>query len=184
MKHFDRMLQLLRVQRVRPYIKPGARVLDIGCADGALYRSVARLDHYVGIDPDAPTCSTSANVRFIRGTFPTAALDPHEQFDVIAALAVLEHVPRDAHTEFARACAQHMAPGGYLAITVPSPIVDPIISALKSVGLLDGMREDQHYGYDPRTTPSIFERHGLRLDRHARFELGLNHLFVFQQGRG
>jgi trans-aconitate methyltransferase len=181
MKPLDRALQRVRVRMVRPYIAPGARVLDIGCADGALFRAVGRLDRYVGIDPDAPPMPPSANSRFIRDVFPTAQLDPAERFDVITATAVLEHVPHGAQSAFARACATHTVPGGRLAITVPAPLVDTILEALKRVSLLDGMKDEEHYGFNPAMTPSLFEPHGFRLERHSRFELGLNHLFVFRR---
>jgi 2-polyprenyl-3-methyl-5-hydroxy-6-metoxy-1,4-benzoquinol methylase len=181
MKPLDRVLQQVRVRMVRPCIAPGARLLDVGCADGALYRAVGRLERYVGVDPDAPASSPGAHVRFIRDVFPTSQLDPDEPFDVITATAVLEHIPRAAQGDFARACARHAVPGGRLAITVPAPIVDSILGALKRASLLDGMKEDEHYGFDPATTPLIFEPHGFRLEQHKRFEVGLNHLFVFRR---
>jgi len=102
---------------------------------------------------------------------------------VIAALAVLEHIPVAEQSEFARACARHIAPAGRLAISVPSPMVDRIIGALKKARLLDGMHEDQHYGYDPELTPSIFAPHGFEVVHHRRFEFGLNHLFVLRPAR-
>lgn len=181
MKPLDRALQRVRVRMVRPFIGPGARVLDVGCADGALYRAVGPLDRYVGVDPDAPSTAPSPNARFIRDVFPTSQLDPAELFDVITATAVLEHIPTGAQAEFARACARHIVPGGHLAITVPAPVVDSILDALKRVSLLDGMKDNEHYGFDPSATPSIFEPHGFRLARRRRFELGLNHLFVFRR---
>ena len=180
MKQLDRALQKMRLRAVMPLIQAGARVLDIGCADGTLLPSVP-LDRYVGVDPDAPRTSSQPNARFIRDTFPTTQLDPAERFDVVVMTAVLEHVPLEAQPGVARAVARHLAPDGLLVITVPAPIVDRIIELLKRASLLDGMREDQHYGFDPRTTPSVFEPHGFHLERHTRFELGLNHLFVLRR---
>jgi hypothetical protein len=43
------------------------------------------------------------------------------------------------------------------------------------------MHEEQHFGLDPRHVVALFERSGLVLERHARFELGLNHLLVFRK---
>jgi SAM-dependent methyltransferase len=182
MRWLDRQLQLARVRMVRPYLGSGGRrVLDVGCADGALFRLTGGFDRYVGIDPDAPIAAPAPNARFIRDVFPSAQLDRSDRFDVIVITAVLEHIPRASQPAFAQACADHVVSGGFLAITVPSPAVDSMLSVLKRVALLDGMKEDEHYGFDPAVTPSLFEPCGFRLERHRRFELGLNHLFVFER---
>jgi SAM-dependent methyltransferase len=181
MKPLDRVLQRIRLRIVSAYIKPGSRLLDIGCADGVLYHEVGPLDEYVGVDPDAPASVPWPNARFICDTFPTSRLGSSERFDAITALAVLEHVPPDVQPRFAQACAQLVVPGGCVALTVPSPIVDSILKLLKSTFLLDGMRDDQHYGFDPASTRALFEPCGFRMEGHRRFELGLNHLFVFRR---
>lgn len=180
MTRFDRVLQRIRARKVAQYIKRGARVLDVGCADGELLRTVPWIGSYVGIDPDAPYAATGG-AKFLRTTFPTPLLSGEDRFDVITGLAVLEHIPTEAQPNFARACARHLVPGGCLVMTVPSSLVDPILEVLIRMRLLDGMETEQHYGFDPNQTPSMFEPHGLRLRRHQRFELGLNHLFAFER---
>jgi len=179
-KRLDRILQRLRIAQAVPWARPGARVLDIGCAGGELYGCVPGVKQYVGVDPDAPE-PFAANVRFVRDVFPTPAIDPAERFDLVTALAVLEHVPADVQPEFARACAHCLAPGGRLAITVPSAFVDVILAGLQRLRLVDGMHAEQHFGYDPGRTPDLFASPGLALLRRRRFELGLNHLFVFER---
>lgn len=181
MRALDRILQRMRIDQVAAYIQPNARVLDIGCADGALYDRVGDVAEYVGIDPEAPTERTTENARFIRTPFPSSVLQPSQHFDVVTALAILEHVPRDTQGEFAAACAAHLRPGGVVAITVPSPAVDWILAVLKRLKLVDGMHEEQHYGYRPAQASVLFSSHGLALERHRTFELGLNHLFVFRK---
>jgi 2-polyprenyl-3-methyl-5-hydroxy-6-metoxy-1,4-benzoquinol methylase len=172
------------VAKARRFLKPDARVLDIGCADGTLSRASTGIRRYVGVDPDVAEPGTRGGVTFIRGTFPNAEIADDERFDLVAALAVLEHIPADAQVPFARACAERLSPGGFVVITVPSPAVDAIIHGLKRLGLLEGMHEEEHHGYRPGDTPKLFEPHGLTLHCHRRFELGLNHLFVFQRPLG
>jgi 2-polyprenyl-3-methyl-5-hydroxy-6-metoxy-1,4-benzoquinol methylase len=104
-----------------------------------------------------------------------------EPFDVAAALAVVEHVPQQDQPAFATGCARFLKSGGRLVVTVPSSRVDDILKVLKAARLADGMRDEQHYGFEASRAISLFERAGLVLERHSTFELGLNHLLVFRK---
>jgi hypothetical protein len=44
------------------------------------------------------------------------------------------------------------------------------------------MSLEQHHGFEASSTRSLFERQGLKLVLHQRFQLGLNNLFVFKRG--
>src|SRR5258705_13535037 len=102
MRWLDRRLQAERIRRVKPYAA-GARVLDIGCADGALFRFLDdSLVGGVGIDID-PVPASTAKYQYVRGGFPSA-LPSGDQFDVVTALAVVEHIPEPEQPAFAAAC--------------------------------------------------------------------------------
>ena len=181
MRPLDRLLQRWRIARARPYIPPGARVLDVGCADGALFRQLhARIGEGVGIDPALARSADRGKYRLLAGQF-SADLPDRRPFDVITMLAVLEHVPPDSHPDLARACEGLLRDGGCLVVTVPSPAVDGILRLLRAVRLVEGMSLEQHYGFDPGTTPSIFGSAGLALVDARTFQFGFNHLFVFQK---
>jgi predicted SAM-dependent methyltransferase len=96
-------------------------------------------------------------------------------------LAVLEHIPKSKQKEFAIACYNKLKPGGRVIITVPSPKVDLILSGLKIIRLVDGMSLEEHYGYNPRDTETIFDKDMFKLVHHSRFQLGLNNVFVFEK---
>ena len=180
MKWLDYWLQSQRTRRVVPYVTPGARVLDIACADGALFRLLdGRVGSGVGIDLD-PVPPSTPQITYVRGSFPRdmPAGDP---FDVVAALAILEHIADEDQPEFAAGCAARLKKGGRLVLTVPSPRVDDVLRVLKTVRVVDGMHEEQHHRFDPRRAAAMFERAGLVLERHSTFELGLNHLLVFRK---
>ena len=180
MKWLDYRLQWERTHRVLPYVSQGDRVLDIACADGALFRLLGdRMRSGVGIDLDPVPPSSGSHI-FVRGSFPSA-MPASEPFDVVAALAVVEHIPEKDQPAFAAGAADQLRSGGHLVVTVPSSRVDDVLRVMKAVHVVDGMRDDQHYGFDHRKAIAMFEHAGLVLERHTRFELGLNHLLVFRK---
>lgn len=180
MKHLDRFLQRWRIHKALPYIAQGSRLLDIGTADGALFRMFPGLRDSAGIDMELEhgKLPNLPHVRFYQGLFPDDLPAP-STFDVITMLATLEHIPADRLDALAAACAEHLRPGGHLIITVPSPAVDSILPVLQRLGLIDGMSTEQHHGFDVRQTPAIFESKNFTLVTRRSFQLGLNHLFVF-----
>jgi SAM-dependent methyltransferase len=176
----DRLLQRWRIAVAAPWIPPGARVLDVGCADGRLFEVLRdRIAGGVGLDPDAPVGSAREGMRFVRGHFPADA--PDDKFDAITMLAVLEHLPASSFAAIGAAAARLLRDGGRLIVTVPEPAVDRIVELLQLLRLAEGMSLEQHHGFSPAETRGIFEPHGLRIVRHRRFQLGLNNLFVFER---
>ena len=175
----DRLLQRWRIRKALPWIPAGARVLDVGCADGALVRLAgSRIESAVGIDPDAPTAASGA-FESRTGTFPDAVHDG-ETFDAIVMLAVVEHVPADELAAWSSACARLLRPDGRLVITVPSPAVDHLLHWGMRLHVLAGMDAHHHHGFTPQDVPVIFGRE-LTLLHRSRFQLGLNNLFVFRR---
>jgi len=179
MTKIDRFLQRWRFGKAKRFIPPGARVLDVGSDDGALFRYLGdRLGMGIGIDP-AARAHADRRWRVIGGRFPDDV--PPDRFDVITALAVLEHIPDDALGPFRDACIEYLEPGGVFIATVPSPAIDRILHVLERLRLIHGMALHEHHGFEATTTPAVFSTRALRLRRARRFQLGLNHLFVFER---
>ena len=62
MRRFDRFIRDQRINQAVRFIRPGSRVLDIGCHDGALFRAIGpALREGVGIDPDLAGCIEAVN---------------------------------------------------------------------------------------------------------------------------
>ena len=147
MKRLDRFLQDWRIAKARPFIANGARLLDIGCADGKLLK---RLEGWIGeglgIEPHLSQNGSDGSVSLISGHFPED-MPVVPPFDVITMLAVLEHFPASQYSMLHDGCARFLKPGGLLIITVPSPRVDVILGLLGRMNLIDGMSLDEHHGY-------------------------------------
>lgn len=181
MKPLDRMLQRWRIARARPFIPRGARVLDIGSADGALFERLGGwISEGLGIDPHVPRASGRGAAKLLPGFFPQD-MPQVEPFDVITMLAVLEHFPDSQHGALADGCARYLRPGGRLILTVPSPAVDSILKVLLTLRLVDGMSVEEHHGFEVGQTVRIFSPPRFRLLARKRFQLGLNNLFVFER---
>lgn len=181
MNAVDRWLQNLRISKALPWIPPDAHVLDVGCADGALFvRGEGRIKSGVGIDLE-PTDSWPSGPFERRTGQLTELVHEDEVFDAVVMLAVVEHVPVDELQRWAALLPSVLHGGGKLVITTPSPAVDHILEYGIRFKLLDGMEAEQHHGFDPEATPGIFSSPALSLRHREKFELGLNYLFVFDR---
>jgi SAM-dependent methyltransferase len=181
MNRVDRLLQSWRASQAIRWVPEGARVLDVGCFDGRLFRLLGdRLAYGVGLDPLLDRAVEEARFRLVPGAFPQDRPDG-ELFDVIMMLAVLEHVARERIEDCASACYDLLVPGGLVVATVPSPAIDRILDVLIRLRVLHGMSVEEHSGFKPSTAPDIFARAGFSLVRWHGFQLGLNNLFVFRK---
>lgn len=185
MRPLDRLLQRWRIRRAARWLPPGAAVLDVGCADGALFAHLGdRLGAgSLGIEPTlaAPRAVGADGRAELRPGLVPDAVPPGRTFDAATMLAVLEHVPPDAQRPLADALARLVRPGGVLVITVPAPAVDAILAGLRALRLVDGMALEEHWGFEPRDVGRVFGGAEWRVERHATFQLGLNHLFVLKR---
>jgi SAM-dependent methyltransferase len=181
LRPLDRFLRSWRIRQVRPYIRPGCSVLDVGCHDGALFSALSdRISRGVGLDPMLESSGARDRFRFIADTFPSDLIGD-ERFDVITLLAVLEHVEPTELPRWRDACERFLAPEGLVIATVPSPAVDDVLDVLRRFGLVAGMSVDEHHGFDPSGVPSLFSSDSMGLIVRRRFELGMNNLYVFKK---
>lgn len=96
-------------------------ILDVGCGDGYLLTHLGGVvPHRRGVDFDERALG------FARAFAPDATFEVRdvasidELFDVVTAIEVMEHVPDDLEAGFLSACADRVAPGGRLILTIPS----------------------------------------------------------------
>lgn len=102
------------------FIKPFARILEVGCGEGAFARFLAsKRPYYLGIEsnPTAVAVAQAAGIN-VRGVGLEELVESGEStFDVICAFQVLEHIA-DAR-EFLEKMLEMLSPNGYLILSVP-----------------------------------------------------------------
>ena len=180
MTWLDRYLQKWRIREARRELRPGTRVLDIGTYDGTLFALASVRG--VGIDPELAAVTSIPGVTMMKGSFPMDLPElPDESFDAVTALAVIEHVPEDELLVWSEEIARLLVPNGRLIITVPAPTVDKILDVLMRLHLADGMEAHQHHGFELVTLEKIFTAPSWRQAKHRTFQLGLNHVYVFER---
>jgi len=180
MTWLDRYLQKWRIREARRELPPGARVLDIGTHDGTLFCLTSARG--VGIDPELAAATPVPGVTLVKGSFPEDLPKlPDESFDAVTALAVVEHVPEAELLVWAETIARLVVPDGPLIITVPAPAVDTILHLLMRLNLVAGMAAHQHHRFQLDNLDHIFTAPLWQRAKHRTFQLGLNHLYVFER---
>lgn len=96
-------------------------VLEIGCGQGGFAARLARRYRYVGVEPDPVSFAVAQGrvgllAQLRNGDVTTVRRE--EQFDLVCAFEVLEHVPDDEGA--LAAWAEHVRPGGMLMLSVPA----------------------------------------------------------------
>ena len=172
--------------QLRPLLKTGARVLDLGCNNGNLSLYMARRAcEVLGIDLAHNAVETAkksaefhrlSNVRFAAMDFlqdwKTSAA-----FDLVLCSHVIEHVPQDAL--FARKIFAALRPGGKLVLLAPAPS-----SSLYRVcrALTGRFKHDEEAGhlrrYSAAALRGVAAGAGFRVERAAHLDGVLRDWFI------
>lgn len=104
----------MQAQLLARHLKPGSRVLEIGCGEGILLYEISKLGFIVkGIEPSkaAAKRGIEKGIDVVQGYFPHPKLC--ETFDAVVISHVLEHLPNPIETlnQVAK-----IAPEGYLLL--------------------------------------------------------------------
>ena len=117
-----------KLRLLGPFLRPDARVLEIGAGDGAFAARAAELvGSVIAVDVSAETVaagSPSPRVRMVL-TDGTALPLPDASIDVAFSDQLMEHLhPDDAATQL-RSIARVVAPGGWYVLSTPSRLSGP-----------------------------------------------------------
>jgi ubiquinone/menaquinone biosynthesis C-methylase UbiE len=129
---YDPLARLLGVDRARRRLleqaglRPGQRVLDVGCGTGTLCVSIKQLHPFVdviGIDPDPRALErarrkagkSGVSVRFDQG-FADALGYTGQAFDRVFSSMMFHHLPADEQPRMLREIRRVLKPGGRLEL--------------------------------------------------------------------
>lgn len=165
---------------VSPYVR--GRVLDVGCGFTQLPDRLTPDQAYVGVDVVADAVRLG-QTRYPQHAFyqcdvNQAALPLGEQvFDTILMMAVLEHL--SAPRETLCAVRPHLAPGGYLLLTTPSPLGDWVHRVGSRVRLFYPEHVVQHVEiFGKRALCELLTDCGFEVVTFRYFEGAINQLVV------
>ena len=146
------------------------RVLDLGAAEGLATLEVHRLldaQESIGVEFSQDLIDSAGSlpegVRLVQGDVTRSHESTEEQsFDLVTALAVLEHLDRPSDLLVQ---ARHaLKPGGVFVATCPSPFWDKVSGSLKL------HQEELHqFDFDRKTFQRFAEQAGLEMLLYQRF---------------
>jgi len=140
---------------VRPHLRPGDRVLDIGCGDGALVRTLQEFGAKptgIDLDPEgAQFVERTYGIPVVVAPFETSQL-AEGQFDAIVATHVIEHMFEPV--EVMQQIRRLLKPNGLVVLETPN-ILRP------KVGFRRMFSVAHNYYFSPRTLCLALRRAGL-----------------------
>ncbi|MDG1957382.1 MAG: class I SAM-dependent methyltransferase [Candidatus Binatia bacterium] len=161
---FKSLTERAKVAAYTPYLRPQARVLDIGCGDGHVLRQLD--DNYsppldlegVEFSEHGVAATQSLGYRVHVGPIEEVEL-PEAAFDLVIMNQLIEHV-RDPKAVL-RKIARALAPGGHLFIETPN--IDSLDARLFRKRYWGGYHLPRHFHlFDTVSLGRIVEESGLR----------------------
>ncbi|NLX10451.1 MAG: class I SAM-dependent methyltransferase [Chloroflexi bacterium] len=167
---------------IRARLRPGQRVLDLGCGRGGVLEQLgAAVDRPLGLDPDFRSLAEHRLPDLPRAVAAADALPlPPASVDLVLASWVLEHLPDPARSF--REIARVLRPGGaFLFLTPgarsPAALLNRALHPLQSrlVPLLYGRDESDAFpvvyrANAPRTLEALGRACGLQLETLRHIE--------------
>ena len=105
---------------LRPYLRPPARIIDVGSGGGAVAQALMEFGSVTTCDIDVRCAASVARRPGMAFAYGTAEAIPFAdgRFDLVTAFDVLEHLDDDVRA--LREMARVARPGGLIAVTVPA----------------------------------------------------------------
>lgn len=163
-----------RLEMIRPHLRAGMKVLDVGSGGGEFAYLLQSLGHEVtGVEPNRGYAGFAAGqygLDIRRGMLDEVALEPGH-WDLVTVWHVLEHMEDPAAV--LRKLRAALRPGGRLVVEVPN--VEAVCQSPRGT-----FHEAHIFSFGIPTLSRLGERAGFRVDRTAASPDGGNILVVFQ----
>lgn len=160
-----------RLRAASPYLT--GSVLDFACGHGQLAQ-LCEPGRYTGYDVDSRKLDVARH--YFPGYQFRSVLPAEERFDVVAALAFIEHVDPEVYL---KQFADLLRPGGRIVLTTPHPAFEWVHTAGAKLRIFSPEAHDDHEGLVSATDiTEIAARLSLRVITKRRFLFGANQLFV------
>jgi SAM-dependent methyltransferase len=178
-QHVENTIHFLRYREVLPHIRPCDDLVDLGC--GAGYRFLRRARHLAkrlsGIDAVVDE-TVDGNISVRRGDITERLPFRDATTDQVTILAVIEHVHEPAPV--LRECNRILRPGGRLVVTTPSQRGIHVHDAMRRLGLVRDVEEDEHQDFSMSTKvlEDWLKTAGFEVEAAYAFELGMNLLAI------
>ena len=174
----ERLLAASRASRLRKHVSD-KKVLDFGCGRHAWaarsIQKIARLVH--GVDASLPCDQLQIDNVLL---YQSIQQLPLEDYEVISALAVFEHIPPFDLVSVLHDLAQISSPNAILVGTVPTPLSRPLLEFLSlKLSLIDASQITDHWVYyDDLWLNEIIALTPWIVTSYQLFQLGLNSEFI------
>ncbi|MBL7141886.1 methyltransferase domain-containing protein [Patescibacteria group bacterium] len=171
----DDFIRFLRERKVKKYIQKDIVLCDLGCGPEAHFLNLvkSRIKKGIGIDKKIKKGSKE-NLEFINLKIQKQIPLPDESVDCITMLAVLEHLnyPERVLEE----CWRILKKDGYLIITIPAPIADPVLNFLAyKLKVIDAEEiEDHKHYFSVKKLKKPLKQAGFKVLKIKKFEFGFN----------
>lgn len=173
----------LRVDLIEQHVGGlfGKSVIDIGCGGGILAEALAQKGAKVtGLDMVQASLDVAKLHRFESGievdyvlsTAEDWAKEHEHQYDVVACLEMLEHVPDPA--SIVKACARMVKPGGKVIFSTLNRSVKSYLMAIIAAEYMLNMVPKGTHDHKKFITPAELIRMVEKTDLHPEFMTGLH----------
>jgi len=174
----ERLLAASRASRLRKHVSD-KKVLDFGCGRNAwAARSIQKMASLVhGVDASLPCDQLQIDNVLL---YQSIQQLPLEDYEVISALAVFEHIPPFDLVSVLHDLAQISSPNAILVGTVPTPLSRPLLEFLSlKLYLIDASQIQDHWVYyDDLWLKEIIALTPWVVTSYQLFQFGLNSEFI------